>query len=394
MIHTIFGQVLVYALKPERANNMKNKILSGICNLLGGALVVRRLLPGSSASGSPAYQAGWSRALVFGLIMLLIGVPAMIIGLATQPFVSAVPSRSPEVSPDKLQAHVKHLSVDLYPRSYDRLSNIDAAAQYIVNELKTIGAEVTIQEVVVQKTKYQNIVAHFGPSSGPLIVIGAHYDSYGDAIEGAKHAQGYSTKTHTPGADDNASGVAGLLELARLLHQNQPRHAVDLVAYTLEEPPNYDTANMGSVWHAHSLIVAGREVRLMLSLEMIGYFSDKPGSQSFPLPGMNLFYPDTGSFITVVGRLSDFTAMRNTKALMAGATDLPVYSMNAPSLVEGVDFSDHRSYWSEGFTALMVTDTAFYRNKSYHLSGDTFDKLDYHRMAKVVQSVYAVAENY
>lgn len=317
---------------------------------------------------------------------------AIVAALLTQPFVAPVASKPPEVSPERLQAHVKHLSVDLYPRSSDRL-NIWLAERYIRQELTAAGAVVTEQAVTADDRRYANVIAHFGPPDGPLLVIGAHYDSHGDAAAGASFPRGYAPETHTPGADDNASGVAGLLELARLLHAYPPSRPVELVAYTLEEPPHYDTEDMGSVWHARSLIAAKREVRLMISLEMIGYFSDAPNSQAIPF-GLGILYPDQGNFIGLVGGFTDFSATRRAKSLMAGATDLPVRSINAPSFVPGIDFSDHRSYAALGMPALMVTDTAFYRNHNYHQAGDTHEKLDYRRMAKVVQAVYAIAQRY
>jgi Zn-dependent M28 family amino/carboxypeptidase len=141
-------------------------------------------------------------------------------------------------------------------------------------------------------------------------------------------------------------------------------------------------------------VVEKRDIKLMLSLEMIGYFDDRPGSQSYPVPGMAHLYSDRGDFIAVVGRLGGFGATRRVKALMSGATDLPVHSINAPQRLQGIDFSDHLSYWNEGFPALMITDTAFLRNRSYHQAGDTYDKLDYRRMAKVVQAVYAIVRSY
>lgn len=329
----------------------------------------------------------------FAIVLVLIaGLAAAAVGLVTQPFTRPLPSSPPEVSPVRLQAHVKRLSVDFYPRSHDQFENIEAAGQYVFDEFAAMGATVSLQAVKVDEITYKNIVARFGPATGPLLVIGAHYDSHGDAIEGAKHTRGHTPDTHTPGADDNASGVAGLIELGRLLRAKPPAQPVELVAYTLEEPPHFRTGNMGSARHAHALAVAGRDVRLMLSLEMIGDFNDEPGSQSFPVPGMTLLYPDQGNFIALVGRLGDFSAMRRVKARMAGATPLPVHSINAPGVIQGIDFSDHRSYWAEGFPALMVTDTSFYRNTRYHQAGDTHDRLDYRRMAQVVQAVYAVTQ--
>jgi len=330
--------------------------------------------------------------LIFTLTAVACFLAAIMVFL-TQPFATPDFSQPPEVSPERLRAHVKHLSVDLYPRSFDQFRNIGLAAQYIQQEFTAAGADIAVQEVSVQESKYTNIIARFGPASGPLLVIGAHYDSYGDASEGAKLPLGYGPETHTPGADDNASGVAALIELARLLRSNPPPRPVELVAYTLEEPPHFGTEDMGSVWHARSLVAAKQQVQLMLSLEMIGYFSDEAHSQHSTL-GLGLLYPDQGNFIALVGRFSDFLATRRAKSLMAGATDLPVRSINAPIFIPGIDYSDQQSYWAEGFPALMITDTAFYRNTNYHQAGDTYEKLDYRRMAKVVQSVYAIAQRY
>jgi Zn-dependent M28 family amino/carboxypeptidase len=329
-------------------------------------------------------------------LLIAIGFPACvlagIVGIVTQPFVAPIVSTPPVVDPKQLEEHVRHLSKDLYPRSYDRFKNIELAAAYIQKEFEASGGKVSSQEVSVQEATYRNVVARFGPSSGPVLVVGAHYDSHGDGNAGARSPLGYSPETHTPGADDNASGIAGLLELARLLGSSKQQRAIELVAYTLEEPPHFRTEHMGSAWHARFLRQANRKVELMLSLEMIGYFSDEPHSQHYPVPLLASLYSERGNFIALVGKLGDFGAIRKVKAAMAGATSLPVYSINAPPLLQGIDFSDHLSYWNEGIPAIMVTDTAFMRNQNYHLPGDTFEKLDYGRMAKVVQGVYAFTQ--
>jgi Zn-dependent M28 family amino/carboxypeptidase len=324
-------------------------------------------------------------------IVLAAGVVAGAVAILSQPLVTPVPSSPPAVDAARLAAHVKKLSVDLYPRSFEQFDHLEGAALYILAQLRESGATVSVQEVKVQEATYKNIIARFGPATGPLMVIGAHYDSYGDASR-ATNERGFSSQTHTPGADDNASGVAGLLELARLLGRKPQARAIELVAWTLEEPPNFRSANMGSAWHAKALKAAGRDVRLALSLEMIGYFRDDPGSQRYGLPGLSHVYSERANFIALVGKLGGFAATRRAKALMAGATDLPVYSINAPRAMQGIDWSDHRNYWAQGYPAMMVTDTSYLRNPNYHKAGDTFDKLDYARMAKVVQGVYAVAE--
>ena len=334
-----------------------------------------------------------TRTAMLSTVLVIWSGIALAMGLVAQPLAAPVVSTAPAVDPARLQAHVKKLSVDFYPRSGDQIAKLNQAADYIAAELKAAGAVVSFQNIVIEGATYRNVIARFGPATGPLMVIGAHYDSHG--VPGrALNPQGYAPDTHTPGADDNASGVAGLIELARLLAAYPAAGYIELVAYTLEEPPYYRTEDMGSVHHAQALRASGREVSLMLSLETIGYFNDASGSQSYPAPGMRHLYSDTGNFIALVNKFGDFGATRAVKAIMAGATDLPVYSINAPGAVPGIDFSDHRSYWDAGMPAMMVTDTAFMRNQAYHEAGDTWDRLDYVRMAKVVQGVYAVTVHY
>jgi Zn-dependent M28 family amino/carboxypeptidase len=217
----------------------------------------------------------------------------------------------------------------------------------------------------------RNVRAFVGPATAERIVIGAHYDAAGPY----------------PGADDNASGVAGLLELARLLDGDALPMKVELVSYPLEEPPFFGTDRMGSAVHAASLRDEGADVRAMLALEMIGYFSDAPRSQRFPLSLMRPFYPSTGDFILVASSLFRRALVRRIRAGMRAASPLPVESINAPALLPGISLSDHRNYWSAGYDAAMITDTAFYRNPHYHGPGDTPDTLDYARMAEVVHGV-------
>jgi Zn-dependent M28 family amino/carboxypeptidase len=308
----------------------------------------------------------------------------------TQPWVVAIQSKPATVSPQRLQAHVKHLSVDLFPRSADQPRQLAAAAAFIEEHFKLSGGEVRRQTYRADKRVVSNIIVRFGPASGKLLVIGAHYDSHGD--EATAHNRGISPDSHTPGADDNASGVAGLIELAYLLGKQAPTQPVELVAYTLEEPPHFREETMGSRQHAAALITSQQPVRLMLSLEMIGYFSDQPNSQAYPLPLMQTYYPTTGNFLALVGNLKHASLMRRIKAVMLGASSLPVYSINAPAFIPGIDFSDHQSYWAHNIPAIMVTDTAFMRNTAYHTAQDTWQRLDYRRMAQVVQAVFAVSQ--
>ena len=314
------------------------------------------------------------RMLLTLFAILAFAVVASVV-MVVQPFAGATVSTPPPVDVARLEAHVRKLSVDFHPRRYDRMDNIARTVQYIVDELKAAGAAVSTQDIVVGGRTYQNVIARFGPATGALLVVGAHYDSY----------------NLTPGADDNASAVAGLLELARLLAAGPPpTRSIELVAYAFEENPRPSNADMGSAWHVRAIRDARREVSLMLSLEMIGYFTDAPNSQRFPAPGLSALYPDRGDFIALVGKLSDFGVMRRVKAAMSGATSLPVYSINSPRSIPGIENSDHVNFWDANYPAMMVTDTAYLRNRNYHGPNDTWETLDYKRMAQVVQAVLAV----
>jgi hypothetical protein len=260
--------------------------------------------------------------------LLLFTALALVFVLMAQPLVFVTPSSPPAVDAAALKAHVQKLSVSFYPRDFGHRGNLYLAGAYIEAQLKQTGAEVSEQSYEVGGVQYRNIIAHFGPKEGHVLVVGAHYDSFED----------------TPGADDNASGVAGLIELARLLAKHPPRRPIELVAYTLEEPPFFRTEDMGSARHAKMLREQGKQVDLMLSLEMIGYFSDQPGSQEYPVPALGMAYPDRGNFIALVGNFADFGSMRRVKALMLGAGTMPVLSINAPPLLPGIDFSDHMNY--------------------------------------------------
>jgi hypothetical protein len=308
---------------------------------------------------------------VLAVAVLLIVVLCLYV---TQPLIGSASISAPiSVDPKRLEAHVRTLSESFVPRDESHPENLDRCAAYIRREFESANARVSEQPFTVAGQTYRNVIAHFGPQTKEMVVVGAHYDTAGPL----------------PGADDNASGVAGLLELARLLGNGQLPIRVELVAYTLEEPPFFRSEQMGSAMHAKALRREGAAVRAMLSLEMIGYFSDDHDSQHFPSSVLSLFYPTKGNFISVVGKMGEGMLVRKIKKAMAGATSLPVYSINAPRLIPGVDFSDHLSYWREGYPAVMITDTAFYRNANYHTMGDTAERLDYRRMGQVVEGMYA-----
>jgi Zn-dependent M28 family amino/carboxypeptidase len=311
------------------------------------------------------------------MLYITVGAVLFVIALCfyfTQPIWGGrTVERATRVDPRRLESHVRMLSENLTPRDAPHTENLDRVALYIRQEFGQAGGRVLDQPYQVGDATYRNIIAAFGPETRERIVVGAHYDAAGPR----------------PGADDNASGVAGLVELAHLLGKTELPIGVELVAYTLEEPPFFRSEYMGSAVHARALKKEGALVRVMFSLEMIGYFSDAPDSQRFPSPALRLFYPTKGDFISVVGKMGQALLVRRVKRAMRGSSSLPVYSINAPRFVPGVDFSDHMNYWEADYPAVMITDTAFYRNPNYHTTADTAEKLDYGRMAQVVEGVYA-----
>lgn len=280
--------------------------------------------------------------------------------------------------PARLEAHVRHLAASQPARAFHNVAALNAAAKYVEAEFRKAGCDPVRQSWQVTGNDYHNIVCSFGPKDGPRVVIGGHYDVAGD---------------DNPGADDNASAVAAVLELARMVGEAKPDlpHRLDLVAWSLEEPPNFRSANMGSYVQAAGIAADRVDLKLMISVEMIGYFSDEPGSQAYPLSFLKLFYPDRGDFIGVVGQSFDRARVRRVKHLMRVSDGLPVYSINAPAIVPGIDLSDHWGFWQHGLPAVMVTDTAFLRNPNYHMPTDTPDTLDYRRMALTVDGLYRVA---
>lgn len=291
---------------------------------------------------------------------------------------AATPTTNISVEQKRLKKDVVFLTKGPRLRGITDIKGLNRAADYIKKQLTLPNIRLKEQTYTIDKKKqrYRNIIASVGPKGGKRIIVGAHYDVCGD----------------TPGADDNASGVAGLLELVRMFAKNKVKLqlGIDLIAYTLEEPPYFRTRWMGSAVHARSLVKAKTPVRAMVSLEMLGFFSDKKNSQTFPFKPLRMFYPTTGNFIAVIGNqtLAGRELTRHFRNHMKAASKLPVQSMNSHPSLAGVDFSDHLNYWKHHFPAIMVTDTSFFRNKHYHKVTDRIETLDFRRMSEVVRGVY------
>jgi Zn-dependent M28 family amino/carboxypeptidase len=307
-----------------------------------------------------------SLARIGGTVTLVVLVFVWVLrqpNLGTVPFAGAL-----HAAPVNLEAHVRFLASPGYSRCADNTAGLDRAAAHIAEAFGRTGARFSTQTYRAGGTQARNLIAAFGPEVGPHIVVGAHYDVFSDY----------------PGADDNASGVAGILELARLLDHQKLAVPVEIVAYSTEEPPYFGGPEMGSAVHARSLAAARVAVRAMISLEMIGYFSATQPNQN---PLLHLLYPRDGEFIALVGRWADRDLVRQAKQCFRGATSVRAVSYSGPVGL-GSDLSDQRNYWALGYPGLMVTDTAFMRNLHYHGADDTADTLDYQRMAGVVDGVF------
>jgi hypothetical protein len=282
----------------------------------------------------------------------------------------------------RLCQDVDSLSGLVPPRRAANMTSLNRAANYIAREFEKTGCRMEEQHFSVEEgTDYRNIICSFGPVDGERIIVGAHYDV--SPGQGAR-----------PGADDNASGVAGILEIARIVSKEKPALArpLNIIAYTLEEEPYFSRrTDMGSFHHAESLFKKKVSVRLMMSLEMIGYFSDKPDSQTYPLCLLYFSYPSKGNYIAVVGKAGQDSEVLRVRDLMAKQITIEVQSITASG---GVDLSDHRNYWAFGYPAVMITDTADYRNPNYHEASDTRQTLDFTSMAEVVKGVYKVILDY
>ena len=272
----------------------------------------------------------------------------------------------------RLRAHVGALAGTIGERHLLRPHALAAAADYIDATWRAQGYVPERETFTVEGIDCANLVITRQGRPDELLLIGAHYD----------------TVRGSPGADDNASGVAALLELSRAFTAVVPGLTVRFVAFTNEEPPFFFTHQQGSVVHASAARARGERIALMISLEMLGYFDDRPGSQRYP-PLFRWFYPDRGDFLGFVSDLRSRHLMQRAAAAFRAASELPLQTCATFRWIPGVGWSDHAPFWRQGYRAFMVTDTAFHRNPFYHTAGDVPGTLDYGRFAAAVDGLTA-----
>ena len=269
----------------------------------------------------------------------------------------------------QLRRHVTAIASE--PHNVAHYAALEKSAAYIENELRTLGYTPVAQIYDVGGKSVRNIAVELAPpgadASTPSIVVGAHYDSYGNA----------------PGANDNGSGSAAVIELARLMKDVPLKDKrLRLVLFVNEEPPYDRTPDMGSYRYAKSLKDAGEKVVGMISLETIGAFSDKPGTQKYPSP-FNLIFADVANFVAFVALPGGRSFLHEVVGGFRRHAQFPTIGGTAPDFVDGVGWSDHWSFYVLGYPAIMITDTALFRYREYHTPGDLPDKVDYEKLARI-----------
>jgi len=322
---------------------------------------------------------GTRLGILAALLLVMIGAPT-----AALLWMTSVPGRSFEgpLPPlgsggtrlaGRLRGHVE--AIASVPHNVAHPEALEQSARYLERTLLSLGYRVRRQSFPAAGTRVRNIEAVVEPANAaaPTLVVGAHYDSYGDA----------------PGANDNASGAAAIVELARALRplSGRSKLRVRLVLFVNEEPPFFKTEAMGSRVYARALKASGKatgeRVIGMISLETMGFFSDVQGSQHYPAP-FGSFYPSAGNFIAFVGTTGSRGFVRRTVAGFRSVAAFPSVGGTGPAFLQGIDWSDHWAFEQSGFPALMVTDTAPFRYPWYHSPEDSPDKVDYPRLSRVV----------
>jgi Zn-dependent M28 family amino/carboxypeptidase len=326
---------------------------------------------------------GWVRRLAYLLLLALMlgGGVLYMTHMPGKSWSGTLPPPTKERArlAGRLEAHVTVLSEAIGERNLWRDGSLEAAADYIEASFQSMGYTVSSQAFTAQGVRVRNLEAVLEGSSRAqeIVLLGAHYDS----VRGS------------PGANDNASGIAGLLEIARMLVDSSLARSVRFVAFVNEEAPFFYTREMGSHRYAQQAHARGDNISAMISLETIGYYSDTEGSQHYPNPLYAWFYPDTGNYIGFVGNLASRKLVRQCLASFRRHSAFPSEGVAAPGNMTGIHWSDHWSFWQQGYAAVMVTDTALFRYPHYHAATDTPDRLDYQRLASVVAGLAAVTSD-
>ena len=274
---------------------------------------------------------------------------------------------------DRLRARARRLGGDIGERNVFRPEALSAARDYIAETWTQQGCEISRQTYEAYGVQCSNLEITRRGDRWPdqILLLGAHYDS----------ARG------APSANDNGSGIAALLELSRLFQRQDPAISVRFVVFVNEEPPFFLRRNQGSAVYARAAKARGDNIRLMIAIDCIGYYSDRRRSQRYP-PLFGFFHPSEGNFLGALSNLASCHELHRFADVFRSVSDFPLEFLATTSLIPGVSWSDHRGFWKNGYRALLVTDTAFYRYRHYHSARDTPDKLSYPQFTQVVQGLH------
>src|SRR6266480_3669469 len=324
------------------------------------------------------------RSLVFSALRIAIAVAAILallwwfgMRMPGKNISKAAPLSPGEITlREELRADVQKLAGEIGERNMWHYAELNAAADFIENSFSRTGLHPRRDSYELRGQACHNLETEIPGARPEIILIGAHYDS----VFGS------------PGANDNGSGVAATLALARRFAGKKTEHTLRFVAFVNEEPPYFLSGEMGSLVYARRCKERGDKISAMISLETIGYFSDAPNSQTYPSPGLGLFYPKIGNFIGFVSNVHSRALLRRVIALFRKHAKIPSEGASLPAFIPGVSWSDQWSFWQQGYPAIMVTDTAPFRYPYYHSSNDTPDKLDYDRFTLVVSGMEKVIQ--
>jgi len=322
------------------------------------------------------------RVLLALLALTIVGVSSRFLWITHMPgrsYAGPLPPLTVEETElrDRLSADVSDLSIHIGDRSLPRAGSLQGTSDYLSNVLREEGYKVVEHPYSTDGEPVSNLEVTLDGLDGGLgqVIVGAHYDS----VDG------------TVGADDNGTGVAGVLELARRMRQMRFRRTVRFVFFVNEEPPYFQTENMGSRVYAHELRQQGVPILAMLSLETIGFYSDDKGSQKYP-GVLSVFYPSKGNFVAFVGDTESRALVHESIRDFRESTHFPSEGIAAPVAWPGIGWSDQWSFWQEGYPGVMVTDTAPFRYPYYHTQKDTIEKIDFDRTARVVEGIGKLVE--
>lgn len=278
----------------------------------------------------------------------------------------------------ELVSAVQTLGGEIGERNFEHYAELTAARDFVERSFSAAGLQSRRDTYEMRGREFDNVEADVRGTGPEIVLIGAHYDS----VFGA------------PGANDNASGVAALLVLARRFADRPCLRTLRFVAFVNEEPPYFQTSQMGSLVYAGRCKARGDQIGAVLSLETIGYYSNAARSQTYPFPGLGLFYPTTGNFIGFVGNVPSRGLVRKAIATFRENAQFRCEGAALPAAIPGVGWSDQWSFWQHGYRGIMVTDTALFRDPNYHSASDTPDKLDYDSMARVVAGLEKVIDQF